>query len=99
MAQTKDGYLWMGTRVGLLRFDGVRFVSFTVLGGRQLPSGRVSALLGADDGSLWIGTERGLAEWKNDKLTINATIAGSIRAIREDSQGTIWGRVMEAARI
>ncbi len=52
--------------------------------------GRVSALLGADDGSLWIGTERGLAEWKNDKLIINATIAGSIRAIREDSQGTIW---------
>jgi ligand-binding sensor domain-containing protein len=90
MTQTKDGYMWMGTRTGLLRFDGVRFVPFTVLGGKQLPSGRVLALLGAEDGSLWIGTEGGLAEWKNDKLIINATIVGSVGVIRQDAQGIIW---------
>ncbi len=90
MAQTKDGYLWMGTRVGLLRFDGVRFVPFTVLGGKPLPSGSVLSLLGADDGSLWIGTTSGLAEWKNDKLIINATIVGPVSVIREDAQRTIW---------
>jgi signal transduction histidine kinase/ligand-binding sensor domain-containing protein len=90
MAQTKDGYMWMGTQVGLLRFDGVRFVSVNALGGRRLPSGRVTALLGANDGRLWIGTGNGLAEWKDNTLIINATIAGAIRAIHEDAQGTIW---------
>jgi signal transduction histidine kinase/ligand-binding sensor domain-containing protein len=54
LAQTTDGYLWLGTRWGLVRFDGVRFVQFAPRGGDTLPAGGVASLLAARDGSLWI---------------------------------------------
>ena len=60
IAQTTDGYLWFGTRMGLLRFDGVRFAPWTPPDGAKLPSLDVRALLGARDGSLWIGVRGGL---------------------------------------
>src|SRR6202050_5164650 len=53
MAQTTDGYLWFGTQDGLMRFDGVRFVSWRPPEGSDLPSSRINSLLGARDGSLW----------------------------------------------
>src|SRR5271154_6835447 len=61
MAQTTDGYLWIGTQAGLMRFDGVRFVPWKPPEGNELPSSRINSLLGARDGSLWIGTSTGLA--------------------------------------
>src|ERR1700678_2556739 len=67
IAQTTDGYLWFGTRMGLLRFDGVRFVPWTPPDGVKLPNLEVRALLGARDGSLWIGFRGGLFHWKNGK--------------------------------
>lgn len=57
ICQTLDGYLWIGTLNGLVRFDGVRFVVFGE--GSELPNARVLSLLGARDGSLWIGTDGG----------------------------------------
>src|SRR5271170_5059353 len=65
IAQTPDGYLWLGTEFGLLRFDGVRSVSWQPPTGGPLPSGRIRSLLAARDGTLWIGTEEGLASWKD----------------------------------
>src|SRR5215468_7185437 len=63
IAQTPDGYLWLGTEFGLLRFDGVRAVPWQPPRGEQLPSGFIFRLLGARDGTLWIGTLKGLASW------------------------------------
>jgi ligand-binding sensor domain-containing protein len=68
IAQTADGYLWIGTQAGLVRFDGVRFVPWTSPGGKQLPSPAVWSLLAARDGSLWIGTTAGLSHLVNDDL-------------------------------
>src|ERR1700685_3661800 len=90
IAQTTDGYLWIGTQVGLTRFDGVRFVSWRPPEGKKLPSSRINSLLGARDGSLWIGTTMGLARWRNGKLTNYGEAAGSIMAILEDRGGAIW---------
>ena len=56
ITQTTDGYLWIGTEAGLVRFDGVRFVPWAAPAGKHLPSRKISSLLGANDGSLWIGT-------------------------------------------
>jgi ligand-binding sensor domain-containing protein len=60
-AQTADGYPWVGTPAGLVRFDGVRFVPWASTKGETLPSDQILSLLGASDGSLWIGTTKRLA--------------------------------------
>src|ERR1700688_492217 len=90
IAQTTDGYLWIGTQAGLMRFDGVRFVSWRAPEGNELPSSRINSLLGARDGSLWIGTSMWLARWRNGNLTNYGEATGSIMAILEDRTGTIW---------
>jgi PAS domain S-box-containing protein len=90
IAQTTDGYLWIGTQAGLMRFDGVRFVSWRPPEGNELPSSRINSLLGGRDGSLWIGTSAGLARWRNGNLTNYKDVTGSIMAILEDRADTIW---------
>ena len=54
LAQTRDGYLWMGTTAGLFRFDGVRFTAFEPAAGEALPTTRILGLLTTRDGALWI---------------------------------------------
>ena len=90
ITQTTDGYVWIGTMGGLLRFDGVRFVRWTPPDGEHLPTAAVISLLGAADGSLWIGTAAGLAQWKNGNLLNFPETAGRVNAIYEDREGTIW---------
>ena len=90
IAQTTDGYLWIGTQTGLTRFDGVRFISWRPPEGSELPSPRIQSLLGARDGSLWIGTAKGLAHWRNGNLINYRDATGGIGAILEDRAGTIW---------
>src|SRR5215469_545576 len=90
IAQTVDGYLWIGTDAGLFRFDGVQFVPWASSSGEQLPVYQILSLLGASDGSLWIGTARGLASWKSGKLTTYPHLENRINAIVEDHQGNIW---------
>src|SRR6202142_2178634 len=69
IAQTPDGYLWLGTEFGLLRFDGVRTVPWEPPAGKHLPDSNISSLLAARDGRLWIGTREGLASWRDGKLS------------------------------
>jgi signal transduction histidine kinase/streptogramin lyase len=59
LAQTGDGYLWLGTVSGLVRFDGVRFVPFLPRGNDTVPATGVRALMEGRDGTLWIVWETG----------------------------------------
>jgi signal transduction histidine kinase/ligand-binding sensor domain-containing protein len=88
VAQTPDGYLWIATNMGLIRFDGVRFVPWADLPGQPLPDSRVNMLFTARDGSLWIGMQNGIARLKDGALT-NFDVRGQIDSIIED-EGTIW---------
>jgi signal transduction histidine kinase/ligand-binding sensor domain-containing protein len=91
LTQTPDGYLWLGTDRGLLRFDGVRFVSWQPPDGHALPSDVVVELLSARDGTLWIGTTRGLVSWHAGTLTHYDRLAGDyVGALLEDRDGTLW---------
>jgi signal transduction histidine kinase/ligand-binding sensor domain-containing protein len=91
LAQTSDGYLWLGSDVGLARFDGVRMVPWTPPSGQRLPSTIVNALLAARDGTLWIGTFRGLVSWRNGQLTHYAELADQqITDLLEDRTGAVW---------
>lgn len=57
MAQTPDGWLWLGTPNGLYRFDGVRFHRFAATNGQQLLSQRIWELAAQPDGDMYIGYE------------------------------------------
>src|ERR1700754_5029603 len=70
IAQPPDGYLWLGTEAGLLRFDGVRAVAWQPPPNQHLPANIIWSLLAARDGTLWIGTAKGLASWKDGKLNV-----------------------------
>lgn len=90
IAQTSDGYLWLGTQFGLLRFDGARFVPWKPPVGMRLPGSDVSSLLAAHNGSLWIGTTGGLASWRDGRLNSYTELTGQVMSLLEDSEGTIW---------
>jgi signal transduction histidine kinase/ligand-binding sensor domain-containing protein len=80
--------LWIGTRNGLFRFDGVRFVPMTRLAGLQVPD-TINSLLAARDGSLWIGTDSGLSHWVDSKL-INLKTVPYVQSMVEDENRVIW---------
>jgi len=94
IAQTSDGYLWVGTELGLARFDGARFTVFNQRNTPALPANYISRLLAARDGGLWVGTNSGLAHLKNGAWTSYSETRGlsdnDVRALFESSDGSLW---------
>jgi ligand-binding sensor domain-containing protein/signal transduction histidine kinase len=94
-AQTPDGYLWIGTTGGLVRFDGAHFVVFDRQSTPALHENSVFCLKVSHDGSLWIGTEGGgLARYAHGQFRSWTTHDGLsndfVRTIAEDAAGRIW---------
>jgi signal transduction histidine kinase/CheY-like chemotaxis protein/ligand-binding sensor domain-containing protein len=94
IAQTADGYLWFATVGGLARFDGVDFTAFDGSNTPLLKWSAMGCLLGAPDGSLWIGTANiGLLRYRHgrfEKIGGPGVPATSIRALLVDSRGVLW---------
>lgn len=94
IAQDRDGYLWLGARTGLVRFDGSEFVLWK--GQQSLPDERVVAIAVARDGSLWVGfgTIGGVAQIADGKIrqftTVEGLAEGDVNAIVQDQEGSIW---------
>jgi len=93
IAQTPDGYLWLGTYNGLARFDGVNFHALGLRDG--LRSLQISALLVDSHGTLWIGTVGGgLSRLERGEIktltTADGLAANSINELLEDNDGLIW---------
>ena len=94
-AQTPDGYLWVGTSGGLLRFDGARFQLYAHENTPAFGENSVFCLLAAHDGRLWIGTDgSGLIEWQNGAFHAYSAEKGQtsdfVRALAEDRNGLLW---------
>jgi ligand-binding sensor domain-containing protein/signal transduction histidine kinase len=94
-AQTPDGYLWVGTSGGLLRFDGARFHLFAHENTPAFGENSVFCLLAGHDGSLWIGTDgSGLIEWRDGEFHAYPVTQGEtsdfVRALAEDHIGLLW---------
>jgi PAS domain S-box-containing protein len=92
IAQTTDGFLWITTAQGLMRFDGVRFMPWQPPQGQNLSGTHFTAVFGSRDGGLWIGTTHGLARWKEGQLRsyTDPEHYTAIGEITEDDSGTIW---------
>lgn len=94
--QTRDGYLWIGTTGGLVRFDGSRFVhSLQPWYRTTLTDDSIFCFLAARDGSLWLGTEgKGLLHLQNGSFhaytAADGLTDGFVRSVMEDSQKRIW---------
>jgi signal transduction histidine kinase/ligand-binding sensor domain-containing protein len=93
LVQTRDGFVWLGTEVGLVRFDGNSFQVFDRNSSPALPGNDVRCLLETRNGVLWIGTSEGLAQWKDGSVTTFTTKDGlqanGIRALLEAAGGVI----------
>jgi signal transduction histidine kinase/ligand-binding sensor domain-containing protein len=93
IAQTTDGYLWLGTDEGLARFDGYDFAIFDKANG-DLPANSITALAATADGALWIGTSNGLTLYRDKQFRTYTTQQGlpdnSVLALYEDHQDTLW---------
>ena len=82
---------WLATESGLLRFDGVRTVPWQLPAGEHLPSNDIRGLMAGRDGTLWLGTAKGLASWNDGKLTLYPELAGrDVGTLLEDHEGTVW---------
>src|SRR5262249_13152478 len=90
-----DGFLWLGTRQGLSRFDGHQFVTYDKATTPALGHIQISRLLATRDGSLWIGTHGGgLSRMRNRRIQTYTTRDGltgnSIISLFEDSHERVW---------
>src|SRR5258708_13541925 len=95
IAQTSDGYLWLGTEAGLYRFDGLHFVAWEPSFGEQIPGSAVWSLCTSRDGSLWIGFgSGGISRLRNGHLKnyshADGVPTGGILSVVEDANGSIW---------
>ena len=95
IAQTEDGYLWLGTTTELARFEGIHFENYESPFGQALPAKNVSSLLAVPDGGLWIGFSSGeVSLLKNGRITTYSQKDGlppsSVRSLVRDRQGRIW---------
>jgi PAS domain S-box-containing protein len=95
LAQSADGYLWLGGPDGLYRFDGVVFEHYQPQSGGLLPARRIRSLLALPNGDLWIGFSSGGVSLLRNGNATNYTTSdgvpeGVVWSLAQDREGTIW---------
>ncbi len=92
--QTSDGYLWIGTEVGLARFDGVSFDVFDIRNTPALRGNSILALCEDHDGTLWIGGSEELVSYRHGEFTRcpveNDYFNGEICTLLVDRDSALW---------
>jgi ligand-binding sensor domain-containing protein len=96
LAQTTDGYLWLGTTSGLYRFDGVTFEVYQPPRGQRLPDTAIQSLYATREGGLWIGYQMGESSLLENGNVHNYFYRadnmprGTVISFLEDQDGSIW---------
>ena len=93
VAQTRDGFLWLATEEGLVRFNGRTFVTFDERNAPGLGDRFIRSLATGPDGSLWIGTMSGLARYsagKFESFRREAETRMDIYDLCVGKDGSIW---------
>ncbi len=93
IVQTRNGYLWLATDGGVVRFNGASFTSFTTAPGSPRDN-EAWALQEDDDGGLWIGSYGGLTRLKQGRFTTFTKADGLpdnvVTMVDKDRAGNIW---------
>jgi len=95
ICQTPDGYLWLATLDGIVRFDGVRFVVFNRSNTPGIRGNRFTSLYCTPNGEFWAGTEwSGMTRYSQGKFTTytagHGIPANNISAVVGDAAGDVW---------
>src|SRR5262245_23099000 len=95
LAQTSDGTLWIGSTVGLIRFDGIRFVAYPGPSEQPLLATNIASLFAAPNGGLWIGFRpTGVALLKDGHVTRyddgDGLPEGTVAQFAQDRDGSVW---------
>src|SRR5580658_2481934 len=95
LTQTHDGYLWLGTLNGMVRFDGVRFTVFDESNTPKLPSIKIVRLFEDSRSNLWVGTATAgaalISQGRVEPLDIGrGGRRGHLVSVCEDSTGAVW---------
>ncbi|HEX9047576.1 MAG TPA: two-component regulator propeller domain-containing protein, partial [Verrucomicrobiae bacterium] len=96
VAQTKDGYLWLGTAAGLIRFDGSEFKVLDLTRERQVRIGIITSLARSERGGLWVGFQNsGFGYYDKQKFSYRGRDAwggvdANLRNLGESENGSIW---------
>jgi signal transduction histidine kinase/ligand-binding sensor domain-containing protein len=93
--QTKDGFLWLATQEGLVRFDGVQFTVFDKNNTPQIKHNHIVSLTVDNHGTLWIATlSEGLITYANGiftTVTNTPQLMGTqTRHLYTDFNGAVW---------
>jgi signal transduction histidine kinase/ligand-binding sensor domain-containing protein len=88
IAQTRDGFIWVATSNGLMRFDGVRFTRWSPPNGPAPPP--IFSLVAARDGSLWMGGDLYVSHLEGGRLTRFAAGPFLVLGLLEANDGAIW---------
>lgn len=101
IAQSPDGYLWIGSHYGVYRFDGVRFQAMPPSSEAPLQSSDVSTLLAGADGHVWAGHDwGGLSVLKGDTHDIvKEPYLATVPLLRANGAGTTWAVAANGKRI
>jgi len=95
LTQTRDGYIWIATQEGFVRFDGHEFVTYDNHAYPQIVSNLDVAIRGAQDGTLYVGTvDGGLVRMRGERIDVitdtNGLPSNNVTAICESRDGSIW---------
>jgi ligand-binding sensor domain-containing protein len=95
IARTRDGYLWLGTEEGLVRFDGAKFRVYDSSNTPQLERPNVARLLASRKGGLWVATLGGGLVWTDGETfrrytTRDGLSEDTVSALLEDRDGSLW---------
>ena len=95
IVQTRDGFLWLGTQTGLLKFDGVHFTTIDEVDGESIANIWVTQLVEDEKGNLWIGTNHnGLITLQQGRLARFSERDGlpstTVQCLLSDRRGGVW---------
>lgn len=94
LVQTRDGYLWLGTKEGLARFDGLRFTIFDKQNTPPIPHNQIRSLYEDREGRLWMATPGGLLQYARGIFTVFTTKEGlasnNVWSVCQDRAGNVW---------